>query len=173
MSLKELTLNKHREAEQTRFMQAVIQKQLPTEVWTDFIYQKWLFYKLLEGLAGAYCGFNQQPCIYRAFLLYQDFIELSKGSPYNFKSSTLDYYNYLQTLEKKPVKIIAHMYVWHMGDLYGGQMIRKLTPGNNLALQFDDRDNLIAFIRAKCDDSMAAEADIAFDYAIKIMNELF
>lgn len=173
MSLKELTLHQHRAAEQTRFMQAVIQKQLPTEVWTDFIFQKTLIYKGLEGLAGAYCGCNQVPDLYRAFLLYQDFKELSQNQQYNFKKSTLEYYDYIQTLAGHPNRIMAHVYVWHMGDLFGGQMIRRLTPGSNLALQFDNKDTLVAFIRSKCDDSMAEEANLAFEYAIKIMNELF
>lgn len=173
MSLKELTLHQHRAAEQTRFMQAVIQKQLPTEVWTDFIFQKTLIYKGLEGLAGAYCGCNQVPDLYRAFLLYQDFKELSHNQQYNFKKSTLEYYDYIQTLAGHPNRIMAHVYVWHMGDLFGGQMIRRLTPGSNLALQFDNKDTLVAFIRSKCDDSMAEEANLAFEYAIKIMNELF
>ena len=154
-------------------MQAVIQKQLPTEVWTDFIFQKTLIYKGLEGLAGAYCGCNQVPDLYRAFLLYQDFKELSHNQQYYFKKSTLEYYDYIQTLAGHPNCIMAHVYVWHMGDLFGGQMIRRLTPGSNLALQFDNKDILVAFIRSKCDDSMAEEANLAFEYAIKIMNELF
>lgn len=173
MSLKELTSHQHRTAEQTRFMQAVIQKQLPTEVWTDFIFQKTLIYKGLEGLAGAYCGCNQVPDLYRAFLLYQDFKELCQSQKYDFKKSTLEYYDYIQSLTGQSDRIMAHVYVWHMGDLFGGQMIRRLTPGSNLALQFENKDSLIAFIRSRCNDDMAAEANLAFEYAIKIMNELF
>ena len=29
------------------------------------------------------------------------------------------------------MKLYAHVYVRHMGDLSGGQMIRKKTPGPN------------------------------------------
>lgn len=173
MSLKELTQDKHREAEQTKFMQAVIEKQLPEQVWTDFIYQKILIYKGLERLASEFCEFDEEPSIYRLDFLKKDFRELCQKQQYHFRHSTVAYYNYIQTLINRPSSIIPHIYVWHMGDLYGGQMIRRLTPGSNLALQFDDRDRLISFIRSKCDDSMAPEANIAFDHAIKIMNELF
>lgn len=173
MSLKELTAHKHREAEQTGFMQALMKNHLPAEVWTDFVYQKFLFYKTIEGLGGAYCGLNQISEIYRAFLLYQDYTELAKNQQYSYRHPTLAYNAYLQTLDHKPEKIMAHIYVWHMGDLFGGQMIKRFTPGKNLALQFEQKEKLISFIRSKCTDDMSEEAILAFDQAIKIMNEIF
>jgi heme oxygenase len=173
MGLKELTLHKHREAESTHFMQELIAGHLPAEVWTDFVYQKTLFYKTLEGLAGAYCECNQVPDLYRAFLLYLDFCELANNKVYCHRTVTVDYHNYLLRLSNQPDKIMAHVYVWHMGDLFGGQMIKKLTPGSNLSLDFVNKESLIQFIRVRCKDEMAQEAITAFDYAIKIMNELF
>jgi heme oxygenase len=173
MSLKELTADLHEQAEQTRFMQAIIKRSLPPEVWTNFIYQKFLFYKTIEGLAGAYCGCNVEPEIYRTFYLYQDFLELKTNGEYRFCPATLEYNQYLSSVPKDPEYIIPHLYVWHMGDFYGGQMIKRLTPGSNLALTFENKDRLVALIRSKCRDGMATEAGIAFQYAIKIMNQLF
>lgn len=172
MSLKELTLDKHRAAEQTAFMQALIKKQLPIQVWKNFIYQKWLIYKLIEGLGGAHCGLNQCPDLYRTFLLYVDMQELPSELPNKISSSTQQYYDYLLKLNN-PEKIWAHIYVWHMGDLYGGQMIKNLTPGRNLSLDFQNKEEVIAFIRMHLSDDMALEANLAFDFAINIMNELF
>lgn len=171
MSLKELTSEKHRAAEQTAFMQALVKKQLPNQVWKNFIYQKWLIYKLIEGSGGAYCGLNNCPDLYRTFLLFKDMQELS-GDSSNICPSTREYYNYLLQL-KQPEKIWAHIYVWHMGDLYGGQMIKTLTPGSNFSLDFDNKQEDIAFIRKHLSDDMAHEANLAFDFAIKIMNDLF
>jgi heme oxygenase len=57
-----------------------------------------------------------------------------------------------------------------MGDLFGGQMIKKVladVPHRNL--EFKDIDGLKTAIRAKLDDSLGDEANIAFDWAIKIM----
>lgn len=172
MSLKELTSQKHREAEQCRFMQALIAKQLPPEVWTDFIFQKWMIYKTLEGLGGAYCGLNQVPEIYRTILLFDDYRELSNNKIGKFVPSAVDYHNYLVGLGKYPDRIMAHIYVWHMGDLFGGQMIKKLAWGANRHLNFENKDQIISFIRQKINDDMADEANLAFDYAIKIMDEL-
>ena len=64
---------------------------------------------------------------------------------------------------------MAHLYTWHMGDMFGGQMIKKIVPGSHRALEFEDTKTLMTNIRAKLDDSMGDEANIAFEWAIKIM----
>ena len=66
---------------------------------------------------------------------------------------------------------MAHMYTWHMGDLHGGQLIKKMVDGTNTALDFDNEDSLKQAIRNKLNDSMADEANIAFTWAIKILNQ--
>jgi heme oxygenase len=58
-----------------------------------------------------------------------------------------------------------------MGDLYGGQMIKRLIPGSHIAFEFENKDQLISTIRSKLDDSMADEANLAFDWAIRILQE--
>jgi heme oxygenase len=67
---------------------------------------------------------------------------------------------------------MAHLYVRHMGDLYGGQMIKKKVPGSGKFYEFKDPAGLKDLIRSKLDDSMGDEANIAFDHAIKIMRAL-
>lgn len=173
MSLKELTSKKHQEAEQCKFMQALMSHKLSTEVWADFIFQKWLVYKTLEGLGGAYCGLNQVPDIYRTVRIFDDYRELSNNKLGRFVQSAIEYHNYLIGLGNQTNKIMSHIYVWHMGDLYGGQMIKRLAPGKNLHLDFDNKDQVIHFIRTNLSDDMAHEANLAFDYAIRIMNDLF
>lgn len=173
MSLKELTAHKHKEAESTAFMKELMSGHVYAEVWTDFIYQKWVFYKTLECLAGAYCNLNQVPAIHRTILLFDDYKELAGDQNFVIRTTTKDYNQYLLSLAGQPDRIMAHVYVWHMGDLFGGQMIKRLTPGQNKALEFDDKDNLAIWIRQQCNDDMAEEAIVAFDWAIKIMNELF
>ena len=172
MSLKELTAHKHREAESTPFMKELLAGHLFPEVWTDFVYQKWVFYKTLESLAGAYCGTNSMPDLYRTIHLFYDYKELAGSQGYSIRPVTKEYHNYLLSLANDPTRIMAHVYVWHMGDLFGGQMIKKLTPGSNRALEFENPAQLIAALRSKCTDDMAQESICAFDWAIKIMNEL-
>ena len=58
-----------------------------------------------------------------------------------------------------------------MGDLHGGQMIKKMMPDvPHRNLDFDDVEGLKVKIRAKLDDSMGNEAINAFKWAIKLMH---
>ena len=65
------------------------------------------------------------------------------------------------------------IYVRHMGDLSGGQMIAKRTPGAGNMYQFDeDVDILKDKIRTRLDDSMAEEAKICFEFATELFQQM-
>jgi len=172
MSLKELTAEKHQEAESTPFMKAVFAKTLPQELWTDWTYQKWLFYGAIEGAAGANRLLGDLPDLRRAFYLAMDYQEMNSNNPrHEFRPVVVDYYNYILSISKDPNKIMAHLYTWHMGDMFGGQMIKKIVPGSHRNLEFQDPRTLMTNIRAKLDDSMGDEANVAFDWAIRMMRD--
>jgi len=172
MSLKELTVDKHREAESTPFMKAVFAKTLPQELWTDWTYQKWLFYGAIEGAAGANRLLGDLPDLRRAFYLAMDYAEMNGNNPrHEFRPVVIEYYNYLLSISNDPNKIMAHLYTWHMGDMFGGQMIKKIVPGSHRNLEFTDPQTLMTNIRAKLDDSMGDEANVAFDWAIRMMRD--
>ena len=173
MSLKDLTSAKHAEAESTPFMKAVFAKTLPFDLWVDWTYQKWLFYGAIEGAAGANCLLGDLPDLRRAFYLFMDYNEMNtQRKKHEFRPVTIDYYNYLISIANDPDKIMAHLYTWHMGDMFGGQMIKKIVPGAHRNLEFEDTRTLITNIRAKLDDSMGDEANVAFDWAIRMMRDL-
>jgi heme oxygenase len=170
MSLKELTWESHQKAEDTPFMKAVFAKTMPEDLWIDWTYQKWLFYGAIEGAAGANQLLGDLPDLRRAFYLFTDYQEMNtENKKYEFRPVVIDYYNYLISIAKDPNKIMAHLYTWHMGDMFGGQMIKKIVPGSHRNLEFQNADALKIAIRAKLDDSMADEANIAFDWAIRMM----
>lgn len=171
MSLKELTSEKHKEAETTPFMRAVFSRKLPENLWADWTYQKTLFYGGIEGAAGA-CGLlGDLPDIRRAFYLYLDFNDMwdKNTTRPEYRPEVVDYYNYILSISKDPERVMAHLYVWHMGDMFGGQMIKKIVPGSHRNLEFADTATLMTNIRAKINDSMADEANVAFDWAIRMM----
>lgn len=173
MALKDLTLEKHKEAESTPFMKAVFKKTLPSSLWADWTYQKSLFYGTIEGCAGA-CGLLRDlPDIRRAFYLYLDFQDLwdKNTTRPEYRAVVVDYHNYLLSIGTDSNRIMPHLYVWHMGDMFGGQMIKKIVPGPHRNLEFQDIGTLMTNIRAKLDDSMANEANLAFDWAIKMMRD--
>lgn len=170
MSLKDLTWDAHQRAEATPFMKAVFKKELPQSVWTDWTYQKCLFYGAIEGAAGANRLLGDLPDLRRAFYLFMDYHEMNTDrKKHEFRPIVVDYYNYLLSISKDPNKVMAHLYTWHMGDMFGGQMIKKIIPGPHRNLEFTDARTLMTNIRAKLDDSMAEEANVAFNWAIKMM----
>lgn len=172
MSLKDLTAAKHAEAESTPFMKAVFAKTLPLDLWADWTYQKWLFYHTIEGSAGS-CGLLVDlPDIRRAFYLYLDHQEMTDGRLiHSHRPVTIDYHDYILSIAKESDKVMAHLYTWHMGDLFGGQMIKKIVPAPHRNLEFQDPKLLITNIRNKLNDSMGEEANRAFDWAINMMRQ--
>lgn len=172
MNLKEATKEKHKLAEETKFMQAIFKGKLPLELWYDYTYQRHLIYNAIEAVASS-CGLLKDlPDIQRTFYLYNDIVEMFGNNSYpRYKKTTVDYHRYILDLFPNSEKILAHLYVWHMGDMYGGQMIKKMIPGSHRSLTFKDTELLKNNLRAKLNDNMADEANIAFDWAIKLLNE--
>lgn len=172
MSLKELTADKHQQAESTAFMKAVFNRKMTQEIWADYTYQRSLIYNAIETMAQA-CGLLKDlQGLSRAPLLLNDYKNMT-GESYSpsYNKVALDYYKYILDLYPDSDRIMAHLYVWHMGDMYGGQAIKKIVPGSHSSLEFENADELKKKIREKLKDSMADEANIAFDWAIKLLTE--
>jgi len=172
MSLKDLTKDKHTLAETTPFMRAVFAGTMPMTVWIDYTYQKHLWYKEIERAAQEAGLLENLAGIERADLIKYDYNEMIKDTfIYNtYKEVTKDYVIYLKTL-KDPKKILAHLYTWHMGDMFGGQMIKKIIDAPHSHLEFANAMSLISVMRPMLTDDLADEANTAFDWAIKILNE--
>lgn len=172
MNLKEATAEKHSIAENTPFMKAVFQHKITKELWADYTYQRSLIYNGIESMA-KYAGLLEDLAdLPRAHNLYLDWKDMTPDPKISsYKNTTIEYYKYILNLHQNPDKIMAHLYVWHMGDLYGGQAIKKLAPGPHRSLEFNNVEELKQKIRSKLNDDMADEANIAFDWAIKLLNE--
>jgi len=172
MSLKELTKDKHTQAETTTFMKSVFAGTLPMAVWVDYTYQKQLWYKTIERAANQAGLLANLTGIERADLIEQDYNEMIRGTfIYNtYKEVTKDYVIYLKSLTD-PNRILAHLYTWHVGDMFGGQMIKKLVDAPHTHLEFFNANELITTMRPMLTDDLAEEANIAFDWAIKILSE--
>lgn len=170
MSLKEQTKENHDRAENTKFMRAVFKKKMPVSVWADWTYQKSVFYSSIETVARDAGLTTDMLEIERGLKLYQDAKDLTEGKFARLRPETVEYSRYLLDLAGQPDKIMAHLYTWHMGDLFGGQMIKKILPPPHRNLEFGDVDGLKAKVRTKLDDSMGEEANVAFEWAIKLMN---
>lgn len=172
MGLKELTSNSHTAAEATAFMTTVLAGNMPLEIWTEWTYQRALIYHAIESQCREAGYMDDLPGIARTAYLMNDWrcmIQMPDNlATVSYKAETLKYYEYIVALE--PHLALAHLYVWHMGDMFGGQQIKKLIAAPHTSLDFTQAPLLIKNLRSKLSDDMADEANTAFAWAIKIMN---
>jgi heme oxygenase len=168
MSLRDAVKEKHDKAEHHRFVKLLMSGYMPTEVYSDFIANQLICYKQLELIAKNAGLLDGIETIARADKIDSDYKDLKiKGKIYR---SSLDYTEYLQTVPKE--KLLAHIYVRHFGDMYGGQMLKKVVPGVASMYDFDDRSTLIAKVREKLDDSLSDEANVVFEYCLRLFDEV-
>lgn len=172
MSLKELTADKHAEAETTPFMKAVFAGTMPKDVWTDYTYQKHSWYEVIEKRAEELGLLDNIQSIKRADLIMEDFRAMINydGTVYKLSQTGQDYCKYISELDSAK-KVLAHLYTWHMGDMFGGQMIKKIVDAPSKHLEFENTRELVTTVRSMLTDDMAEEANRAFEWAIKLLRE--
>jgi len=173
MSLKELTLDHHQNAERQDFVK-ILMNDIDSELYATFLYNQFPMYELLEVMAMKNNLLFGLQGIERSKAIYQDFKELwDKEQPPPLCPVTNDYLGHIMKIQDDPHKLMAHIYVRHMGDLSGGQMIAKKVPGSCRLYHFDqDVNQLKEKIREKVDDTMADEAKICFDFATRLFQEM-
>lgn len=116
---------------------------------------------------------NDVPGILRSKAIRADFEELWKGEENPPLCPVVnEYIKHIIGIKDDPNKLLAHIYVRHMGDLAGGQMIAKRVPGSGKYYQFDNVDDLKIKIRAKVSDDMVDEAKLCFRFAAKLFEEM-
>jgi len=180
MSLKEITKDLHHEAETTKFAKLLLSGSIEKKDYANYLYQLILIYNAIEQGNQIEGNFKNLPDIARTFKIYQDFVEIVGQGQHDYKwlPTTLEYYKYLMDLirdENQRPKIKAHLYCRHMGDLYGGQIIKKQVAhiSKGRFYEFKDPETLKSAIRAELTDDLGDEARVAFQYAIKMMKELY
>lgn len=170
MTLKELTKAKHTEAESTNFMQCVFNQTLPTKLWNDYTLQRVFIYSAIETKCVNLNLIRRDSDLIRAPRMMNDFLD--SKSEFYCRQVTVDYQNYIRYLSE-PQQVLAHLYTWHMGDLFGGQQIKKIVRGvSHTALEFEDMPGCVTTIRYLCDKWKVAETNepnVAFDCAIKLL----
>lgn len=173
MSLKELTYEEHRHAETRPFVKVLFKGDIDPQIYATYLYNQFPMYEILEVCAMPHGILNDVPGILRSKSIRLDFEELWQGETKPALCPVVDdYIKYILSIKDDPKKLMSHIYVRHMGDLAGGQMIAKRVPGQGKYYQFDDVDGLKEKIRAKIDDSMADEAKVCFGYAARLFEEM-
>ncbi len=176
MSLKELTHEQHRRAETRPFVKVLFSGNVNPKLYATYLKNQHPMYEILEVCAMPHGLLNEFPQIRRAPAILEDFLELwgTENSEHPKMCPVVDdYIKHILSIKDDPKKLMAHIYVRHMGDLSGGQMIAKRIPGSGKYYQFgDDPDTIKNLIRSKIDDSLADEAKVCFDFAARFFDEM-
>lgn len=177
MSLKDLTNQAHSDAERTEFAKLLMSGNISKKQYAMYLLQMLEIYIPLENFTAFDGHFKDLPGLSRVPSILQDFRELGFKPKTDLPvlKATAEYRDYINKIgndDAQRSKLLAHLYVRHMGDLYGGQMIKKKVPGSGKFYEFNNRDTLITNIRNKLNDDMSEEANVAFQHAINIMRQL-
>ena len=174
MSLKDLTHEAHKKAETQPFVKVLFSGNINPELYAIYLKNQHPQYEILEVCAMAHGLLSDLPDVRRAPGILADFMELwtdEDNSPPTLPV-VQDYLDYIMSIKDDPKRLMAHLYVRHMGDLAGGQMIAKRVPGLGKYYQFQDPEALKVAIRAKIDDSLAEEAIVCFGFAEQLFREM-
>ena len=173
-NLKELTKEQHTNAERQEFVK-VLFKNIKPELYAIYLWNQFPQYELLEVMANRHGLFDKFPELQRSKEIYNDFMELwpDKDEQPSHCPVVKDYLDHIMSISNDPNKLMAHVYVRHMGDLSGGQMIAKRVPGEGRMYKFSgDVDELKEKVRKQCNDDMADEAKVCFEFAARLFKEM-
>lgn len=172
--LKEYTDTKHREVEDTDFIKYLLSGNIKEEDYVSYLFELFYIYSTLENLAKKHNLLDGMEGIERAAAIEKDLTELNPSFSRDLLPSTKNYINHLFELsEKTPELLFAHVYVRHMGDLYGGKLIARLVPGSGLMYQFEDRSSLVKVFNEKLNIELKDEALVSFDFFKEIFTDLW
>ena len=169
MTLRDAIKDKHDAAEAHPFTELLLSGQIPKQTYGELLYNMTAIYSALESRMRQIGTFNDSPEMFRAEIMAQDFDELDLDSVTMHKST----HDCIDRIEKvSDQQLMAYFYLYHMADMYGGQMIKKHIPGSGKRFEFENRPALIAKIREHLTDDLADEANRAFGYTLELFDEL-
>lgn len=172
--LREVTLEKHLAVESLPLIQHLVQGRATAQQYVVYLAEMLQIYQHLESLAAAAGLFENLPELPRAERIAQDLQELDANYQHEVTDSTARYLDYLTGLNKtQPSQLFAHVYVRHLGDLYGGKAIARCVPGSGQWYQFDNRAGLVKRFNSQLSMELADEALVAFDHYANIFSDLW
>lgn len=171
MALRDAIKANHDKAEQHPFVKRLLCGEMPTDAYANYLFNQAICYSKLEDLAEGFGLLEGIESICRAELIRQDASELSTDiKSLALHNSTYDYLDYLSTVPAK--QLLAHIYVRHFADMYGGQLIKTVAPGSCRMYEFVDKPELIKKVRERLTEDLADEANRVFTFALKLFDEV-
>ena len=172
MSLRDFTQDLHQEAEKTWMAKELMSGSIDPGLYFKYLQNIYFIHRTIERCCEDQNLLKGIENICNSERIFNDLTELSMLYGVNYEKLlpvTIDYVSYLGTLKEE---VLAHLYVRHFGDMYGGQMIKKKIPGSGTMYDFKAKKTTIDKTRKKLSDDLGPEARKAFQYAIDLMKGL-
>jgi len=169
--LREAVQHIHDAAEHTALSQMLIQGDFSAAEFVVYLSNMQIIYSKLES-----CGIITHEPLKRSRLILADIknnqqLLSDDHALIPILSTVHDYADYIGKLSTD--QLWAHVYVHYLGDLYGGQIIAKALPYSCAYLEFHDRPSCISHVRSNIDNCDPQQAIVAFEWVIKIYEELY
>jgi len=175
MSLKDLTMKQHSNAERQKFAGVLMSGKISEDSYLKYLKNQYYCYYALENNTKFDLPDDR---LKRCDKILEDVKELqhklyesNRDMADALTESTLKYGSYVDTIKTKE-DFMAHVYVRYLGDLRGGQMISKKVPGSGKYYEFDEPEELANTIYRNINDDMADEAKKVFEFATKLFVEM-
>ncbi len=186
--IKELTLEKHKNAERRPFAVTLMSGKINPKLFATYLYNQLQCYSVLEKYGIENSLFKQTPNLPRAEALYYDYtkIWIRLGNPPKWKlptksPSTIKYIEHIESIKEDAEKLYAHIYVRYLADMAGGQMIKKHTPGSNRYYTFKHgeikeysrivKETVNSYLNVY-KINVLAEAEKCYDFATDLFEEM-
>ena len=183
LDIKELTMEHHKDAERQAFVRILMSGNIDEKLYATYLYNQFQCYSVLEKYGLHNSLFRDTPGLLRAEHIHYDYRSLwtDIGSPPEITQSTKDYIAHIESIQDEAMKLYAHIYVRHLGDLSGGQMIMKKTPGPNRYYKFKHKEvgdyrrivkeTINSYLNVY-EHSVVPEAMFCFESATKLFKEM-
>lgn len=172
--LREHTQQKHQAVEDLPFVQYLLRGNISQAHYVVYLAEMHKIYHCLETLATKAGLLDNLPELPRTDRIWQDLQELDSTYTKDATDSTKLYLNHLENVYlANPDQLFAHVYVRHLGDMYGGKLIARAVPGTGRWYEFENRADLIKRFNSQIHIGLAPEANTAFDHFANIFQDLW
>ena len=183
LDIKEITMKHHKNAERQEFVRILMSGNIDEKLYATYLYNQFQCYSVLEKYGLHNSLFRDTPGLLRAEHIHYDYRSLwtDIGSPPEITESTKEYIDHIESIQDEAMKLYAHIYVRHLGDLSGGQMIMKKTPGPNRYYKFKHKEvgdyrrivkeTINSYLNVY-EHSVVPEAMFCFESATKLFKEM-
>ena len=182
--ITELTWEYHKNAERQDFVKILMSGEIDPRLYATYLYNQLACYSKLEEYCLESSLFMDTKNLPRAPHIHYDYSHLwtDIGSPPELTESTKAYVEHLDTIRGENEKLYAHVYVRHLGDLSGGQMIMRKTPGPNRYYIFKHKEvkEYKRIVKERVESylnlyevNVLPEAIFCFESATKLFKEMY